>query len=411
MTAELPAELSAYLSARARAASRAADISKTAAAIVERVKREGDRAVLELTRQFDAPKLQAIEVGESEWKAALKAISPKEKKLLKTVHARLTAFYESMRPDNRAVVDSAGFFAQRWTPVDSAGLYVPGGNAPLVSTVFMLGVPARVAGCAVRVMASPPGPDGKLPAVMLAAAREAGIARVFKMGGAQAIAALAYGTKSVPAVDKIFGPGNLYVTMAKKYVFGQVGVDSLAGPSELMIIADAQADPKWIFEDLLAQAEHGPDSATLLVSTSEPLLKAVRKLIPESIKKQVFLARAANLDDAASCANRIAPEHLQLAVEAPQKLLPLIRHAGAIFLGPLSATAFGDYIAGPNHTLPTAGTARFSSALTVYDFMKASSVIAMTPAGVKQLAPLAEQLAAIEGLEHHQRSLAARRKG
>ena len=338
--------------------------------------------------------------------------------------ARIRAYHEKQAGQSWDYTEADGtVLGQQITPLDRVGVYVPGGKAAYPSSVLMNAIPARVAGVGEIVMAVP-APDEALEDVVLAAAAIAGVDRVFTIGGAQAVAALAYGTATVPAVDKIVGPGNIYVATAKSMVFGQVGIDMIAGPSEILVIADGDNDPDWIAMDLFSQAEHDEQAQALLISPDREFLAAVstsiERLLPEmpragiirtSLAARGALIEVRDLDQAVDLANRIAPEHLELAVSEPRRWLPRIRHAGAIFLGRHTPEALGDYCAGPNHVLPTSGTARFSSPLGVYDFQKRSSVIECSPAGAAALAEVAHCLANAEGLVAHGRSAAYRRGG
>ncbi|MBI4177977.1 histidinol dehydrogenase [bacterium] len=395
---------------RAEFAAQCRRAEKSVRKILDAVKSGGDRAVLRFTKRWDRAGLRNLRVTEKEFAAARRGVTAEDLRALRTLAARLAGFYESQKMRNAPVVDSTGFYAERVTPLDRAGLYVPGGRAPLVSTLLMLACPARAAGVREIFVATPPAADGSVLPLMLAAAETAGVTAVYKMGGAQAVAAFAYGTRSVPKVDKIFGPGNLYVTVAKKLVFGDVGIDLLAGPSELVIIADESADPALVTEDLLAQAEHGPDSVSLLLSTSAAIIAAVRSQLKTAglagTARQIFTSRQKSLEACAAVAAGIAPEHLSLFVAEPEKLLPGIGPVGAIFLG-RTAVAHGDYVAGPNHTLPTLGTARFSSPLSVEAFFRRSSILNVRdPKG--DLANLGARVAGWEGLKHHAESLRLR---
>jgi histidinol dehydrogenase len=311
---------------------------------------------------------------------------------------------------------------QRWTPLDAVGLYVPGGTAAYPSSVLMNAIPARVAGVVRRVICVPT-PGGQLAPLVLAAAQLAGVEEIYRVGGAQAVAALAYGTETIAAVDKIVGPGNAWVAAAKRQVFGQVGIDAIAGPSEVLVLADAANDPEWIAADLLSQAEHDTAAQAIVVSTDAAFLGRVAQAVESQLRslpraavargsweQQGALILAESWEEAASLANRLAPEHLELALAEPERLLPLIRHAGAIFLGRHTPEALGDYLAGPNHVLPTARTARFASGLSVLDFLKRTAVVDCPPEALRQLAPAAIRLAEAEGLEAHARSLALRLK-
>ena len=389
-------------------------------AILADVRARGDAAVLEYTARFDrvrADSVGALEVPMSECHAALQAIDPREREALIAAAARIRSFHERQRGESWTFSEDDGTrLGQKVTALDRVGLYVPGGRAAYPSSVLMNALPASVAGVSDIVMVSPT-PDGTRNPLVLAAAHVAGVSRIFAIGGAQAIGALAYGTAAVPAVDKIVGPGNAYVAAAKRRVFGRVGIDMIAGPSEILIIADSSANPDWVAMDLFAQAEHDEDAQAILLSPDVALLDAVaasvarqlaamprRDIIAASLARRGALIRVRDLGHACSIADTIAPEHLELAVAEPEALLERVRHAGAIFLGHHSSEALGDYCAGPNHVLPTARSARFSSPLGVYDFQKRSSVIAVTPAGARALGRTAVTLALGEGLAAHARS-------
>ena len=391
---------------------------RTVGRILRDVEKSGDAAVLRYTRKWDKVLLKTPAVTEEEFEQAHHLVETSQRLALEAVIARFHRFYESQRLRAAPFVDETGFYSERVSPIDRVGLYVPGGTHPLISTLLMLAVPAKVAGVPERFVATPPNADGTIAPLMAEAAKMTGVTAVYKMGGAQAIAAFAYGTRSVPKVDKIFGPGNLYVTTAKKLLFGAAGIDILAGPSELVVIADDTASSDFIAEDLLAQAEHGPDSLSLLLTTSSRISANVKKRVATSIRatgaepqsrrgrislKQIFIVTLKTVQDCAAAAAEVAPEHLGLCVAEPEKLLSAIGPAGAIFLG-TSCAAYGDYIAGPNHTLPTAGSARFSSPLSLESFFRRSSILKVRdPEG--DLARIASIMAEWEGLKHHARSL------
>jgi histidinol dehydrogenase len=397
-----------------------AAVEAAVGAILADVRARGDAAVLEYTARFDrvrAGSIAALELSASECRAAFEALPTAERDALVTAAARIRAFHERQRGESWTFTEDDGTrLGQRVTALDRVGLYVPGGKAAYPSSVLMNALPAKVAGVAEIVMVSPT-PDGAKNLLVLAAAHLAGVTRAFAIGGAQAIAALAYGTATIHAVDKIVGPGNAYVAAAKRRVFGTVGIDMIAGPSEILVIADASANPDWVTMDLFSQAEHDEDAQAILLSPDEGLLDAVaasiarqlptmarKKIIGASLSARGALIRVRDLAEACAIADRIAPEHLELAVAAPEALLARIRHAGAIFLGHYSSEALGDYCAGPNHVLPTARSARFSSPLGVYDFQKRSSVIAVSRAGAQTLGRTAVTLARGEGLSAHARS-------
>jgi histidinol dehydrogenase len=397
-----------------------ADVRVRVAGIIRDVRVRGDAAVMELTRRFDhfEPVGSAgLELSSEALLAAWNGLTPAMRQALATAADRIRAYAERQRQASWRYTEADGnVLGQQVTPLDRVGIYVPGGKAAYPSSVLMNAIPARVAGVPEIIMVTPT-PAGELNPLVLAAAYLAGVNRVFRIGGAQAVAALAYGTATIPRVDKIVGPGNIYVATAKKLVFGQVGIDMVAGPSEILVIADGGTDPDWIAMDLFSQAEHDEDAQAILIATDPAYLDAVeasiRRLLPSMERAAVIrasltgrgaLIAAPNLEIAADIANRIAPEHLEVSVAEPEALLQRIRHAGAIFMGRHTAEALGDYCAGPNHVLPTSGTARFSSPLGVYDFQKRSSLIFCSPAGSATLAATASMLARGEGLTAHARS-------
>jgi histidinol dehydrogenase len=383
--------------------------------ILADVRRRGDAAVRDYTKKFDgvAPKQYAVS------EEFLEAIPAEQARALRAAHDRIRTFHEKQLQKSWEFTDADGTrLGQRLSPLERVGLYVPGGKAAYPSSVLMNAVPAKVAGVRELVMASP-NPN----ALVLAAAALAGVDRVLGIGGAQAIAALAYGTKSIPRVDKIVGPGNAYVAEAKRQVFGEVGIDMVAGPSEILVIADGAAPADWIAMDLFSQAEHDESAQAILLSPNEGYLDEVaasvrkllvemprRKVIAASLKARGALILTRDLEEACAVANRIAPEHLELSVENPEGLVEKIRNAGAIFLGRWSSEAIGDYCAGPNHVLPTAGTARFSSPLGVYDFQKRTSVIGVSQSAAAKLGRIAMTLAEGEGLTAHARAAGMRMK-
>jgi len=402
-------------------------VESATARILDEVRARGDAALLELTARFDrwSPASAAeLEVPAAEAKRALEGLAPAERDALAAAADRIRRYHERQRVESWRVDEADGtMLGQQVTPLDRVGLYVPGGKAAYPSSVLMSAVAAKVAGVPELVMVTPT-PGGDLNAPVLAAAALAGVDRIYRVGGAQAIAALAFGTATIAAVDKIVGPGNAYVAAAKRRVFGRVGIDMVAGPSEVLVIADAEANPEWVAMDLFSQAEHDEVAQAVLVTPDAALLDAVaktmrglieamprRRIIEASLAARGALIRVRDLDEACAIANRIAPEHLELAVRDPEKLLPKLRHAGAIFLGGYSSEALGDYCAGPNHVLPTSRTARFSSALGVYDFQKRSSLIAVSREGARTLGRIAATLARAEGLEAHARSAELRLEG
>ncbi|MCX7110219.1 MAG: histidinol dehydrogenase [Proteobacteria bacterium] len=395
--------------------------------IIARVKNEGDAALIEFTERFDhcqVTKADELELGRDVLKTAWVNLPKEQVAALEKASGRIRAYAERQKLESWRYAEADGtVLGQQVTPLDRVGVYVPGGKAAYPSSVLMNVIPAKVAGVAEIIMVVPT-PYGEVNELVLAAAYLSGVDRVFRVGGAQAVAALAYGTGSIPRVDKIVGPGNIYVATAKKLVFGQCGIDMIAGPSEILVISDGLTNPDWIAMDIFSQAEHDEDAQAILVSPDQAHLDAVEasiaKLLPTMERKDVIKAslggRGAmilvkNLEQAAEVANRIAPEHLELSVEDPESLVKLIRNAGAIFMGRYTAEALGDYCAGPNHVLPTAGTARFSSPLGVYDFQKRSSLIFCSPGGAGKLAKTASVLARGEGLTAHARSAEFRING
>jgi histidinol dehydrogenase len=404
-----------------------AAVDLAVATIVADVRVRGDAALLEYTAKFDrfsVSSASALEIPASEMRAAFAALPATQRTALETAAARVRAYHEHQKMASWSFREADGSeLGAQVTPLDRVGVYVPGGKAAYPSSVLMNVIPARVAGVPEIIMVVP-CPDGERNPLVLAAAHLAGVSRTFAIGGAQAIAALAYGTATVPAVDKICGPGNAYVAAAKRRVFGAVGIDLIAGASEILVIADASANPDWVAMDLFSQAEHDELAQALLVTPDAALQDAVaasierqihdmprRSIIAASFAKRGASIKVSDLDSACAIANRVAPEHLELAVSDPDALLPKIRHAGAIFLGHQASEALGDYCAGPNHVLPTGRTARFSSPLGVYDFQKRSSVLRLSPAAARTLGPVAAILARGEGLEAHARSAEYRLKG
>jgi len=395
-------------------------VDAAVAAIVADVRARGDAALVEYTAKFDrvaVSSASALEIPASEMRAAFDGLPASQRAALETAAARIRAFHERQKMTSWSYREADGSeLGAQVTPLDRVGVYVPGGKAAYPSSVLMNVIPAHVAGVPEIVMVVPT-PEGVRNPLVLAAAQIAGVSRAFAIGGAQAIAALAYGTATVPAVDKICGPGNAYVAAAKRRVFGVVGIDMVAGASEILVIADASAHPDWVAMDLFSQAEHDELAQALLVTPDVALADAVatcierqiadmprRAIIMASFARRGALIKVRDLDEACALSNRVAPEHLELAVADPAALLPKIRHAGAIFLGHHASEALGDYCAGPNHVLPTGRTARFSSPLGVYDFQKRSSVLNLSAAAARTLGPVAATLARGEGLEAHARS-------
>lgn len=400
-----------------RAPESSPEVAARTAEIVEAIRLRGDAALVDYTARFDRRALAGaaeLELPKSALKAAWDGLEPELKAALEAAAARIRAYAERQKIAEWSFEDEHGnTLGQRVTALDRAGLYVPGGKAAYPSSVLMNAIPAKVAGVGELVMVTPT-PGGEANATVLAAAHLAGVDRVFTIGGAQAVAALAYGTATVPAVDKIFGPGNAYVAAAKRLVFGRVGIDAIAGPSEILVICDGASDPAWIAMDLFSQAEHDEDAQSILLSPDAAFLDAVQtaldariaelpraEIARAALRERGALVRVRDLAEAATLANRVAAEHLELSVAEPEALLPLIRHAGAIFLGRHTPEAFGDYCAGPNHVLPTSRAARFSNPLGVYEFQKRTSLIRCTPSGAKPLARIAGALADAEGLQAH----------
>ncbi len=402
-------------------------VASTVQHVLADVKERGDAALLEYTRQFDALDVSAmaeLEFSQEQLLAALTRIDAAQREALENAAARIRHYHEKQVQQSWSYTEADGtVLGQQVRGMDRVGLYVPGGKATYPSSVLMNAVPAKVAGVAELIMVSPT-PRGFVNDMVLAAAAIAGVDRVFAVGGAQAIAALAYGTESIPRVDKIVGPGNIYVATAKRQVFGSVGLDMIAGPSEILVVCDGKTDPDWIAMDLFSQAEHDEDAQSLLISPDADFLDAVavsiERLLPDMERVDIIrqslagrgaMIHVADMAEAIALVNRIAPEHLELSVDQPEQYLADIRHAGAIFMGRHTPEALGDYCAGPNHVLPTSGTARFSSPLGVYDFQKRSSIINCSPAGAATLAATASVLARGESLTAHARSAEYRMAG
>ncbi|MCX7889370.1 MAG: histidinol dehydrogenase [Rhodobacteraceae bacterium] len=400
-----------------------ADVDAAVAAIIAEVRARGDAALIEMTARFDRLDLTpaTLAFGEAEIDAAIAGVAPEDAAALRLAADRIRAYHERQMPQDARWTDAAGAeLGWRWTPVGAAGLYVPGGTASYPSSVLMNAIPARVAGVG-RLVVACPTPGGAVNPLVLLAARLAGVEAIYRLGGAQAIAALAYGTATIAPVDKITGPGNAFVAAAKRRVFGHVGIDTIAGPSEVVVIADGAADPDWVALDLLAQAEHDESAQSVLITTDAAFGRAVAGAVEARLAD---LARAAiagaswrrngavivvrTLDEAAALADRLAPEHLEIMTADPDSVAAKVRHAGAIFLGPWTPEAIGDYVAGPNHVLPTARAARFSSGLSVMDFLKRTTIARMTPAALAAIGPAAGRLAESEGLQAHGLSVAAR---
>ncbi|MDC9823515.1 histidinol dehydrogenase [Devosia sp. ZB163] len=399
------------------------EVGNAVAAILADVKARGDAAVAEYTARFDgyAGTQGSFLVKDHEIEAASARVSSDVIGALTIAHERIKAHHEKQRPVDHIYQDHLGVtLGTIWTPVEAVGIYVPGGTAAYPSSVLMNAVPAKVAGAS-RIAMVVPTPRGEVNDAVLAAARIAGITEIYRIGGAQAVGALAYGTETIAPVSKVVGPGNAYVAAAKRQVFGQVGIDMIAGPSEVLVIADSSANPAWVAADLLAQAEHGGGAQSILVTTDHKLADLVEdevwrqiELLPraeitrEGWEEFGAIITVASLAEAVELANRIASEHVELAVDDPQVLLPKIRNAGAIFLGHHTPEAIGDYVGGSNHVLPTARSARYASGLGVLDFMKRTSVLGCDPASLAELAPAARTLATTEGLGAHERSISIR---
>lgn len=401
-----------------------ADAVERVRAIIAAVRTDGDSAVREFTYQFDGVDREALRVSPDESAHGAAEVTESVRDALKKARSTIEAFHATQREESRPVETAPGVECwRRSVPIDQVGIYVPGGSAPLVSSLLMLAVPAKLAGCKRIVVCSPPARDGRIAPVILWLARELGLDEIYAVGGAQAIAALAFGTSSIPAVDKICGPGNLYVTIAKQQVGGEgVAIDMPAGPSEVLVIADDSANPAFVASDLLAQAEHGTDSQAVLVTTSEELISNVRAELAvqlDSLPRARFareslgqsaLIRVEKLEDAFALSNSYAPEHLIVATREPERFIDKITCAGSVFLGHLSAEPFGDYASGPNHTLPTSGWARSYSGVSLDTFVKKITFQTLDARGVRELGRFVEVLADAEGLEGHRRAVALRRR-
>jgi histidinol dehydrogenase len=400
-------------------------LESTVAAILADVKARGDAAVLEYTQRFDRLNVQdaaGLELPQSVLREAFDGLPDAQREALKQAAQRVSAYHEKQRMESWSYTEADGtMLGQQVTPLDRVGLYVPGGKAAYPSSVLMNALPAKVAGVAELIMVVPT-PDGVKNPLVLAAAYLCGVDRVFTVGGAQAVAALAYGTATIPRVDKIVGPGNAYVASAKRRVFGVVGIDMVAGPSEILVVCDGGTNPDWVAMDLFSQAEHDELAQAILVSPNAAFIEAVaqsadrlleqmprRDIIRTALENRGALIHVADMEEACVISNRIAPEHLELSVEDPAAWLPKLKHAGAIFMGRYTSESLGDYCAGPNHVLPTSGTARFSSPLGVYDFQKRSSLIQVSAQGAQLLGGIAAELAFGEGLQAHAQSALYRR--
>ena len=398
------------------------DVAAIVSDILSDVRQRGDQALYQYCERFDHAKLTALEVTDEEFEEAFQAVEPEFLQTLQEAVENIRSFHRQQVRSSFILTQKPGvILGQKIMPIEKVGLYVPGGTAAYPSTVLMDAIPAKIAGCGQIVITTPPGPDGRLPAAILAAAKIAGVDRIFKVGGAQAIAALAYGTQTIPKVDKIVGPGNAFVAEAKKQVFGTVSIDMIAGPSEILIVADQTCNARFVAADLLSQAEHDKLASAVLVTDSMELAKMVqaevetqlsslprREIAGASIEKNGKIIVTETLMEAIDIANALAPEHLELCVDAPFDYLDSIRHAGSIFLGKYCPEALGDYMAGPNHTLPTSGTARFSSPLSVDDFVKKSQYSYFTRDALAKIAGSVAAFAEKEGLQAHARSAVIR---
>lgn len=396
----------------------AVNVSEIVSGIIQEVRCRGDAALLEYTRKYDKAELSSLQVTEEEFQEALSSFDPKLKQVLQRAAANISKFHSRQKRNSFILSDEEGIvMGQKVIPIDRAGLYVPGGTAAYPSTVLMDALPAKIAGVKEVVMVTPPNAQGKINPAILAAARIAGVDKIFKVGGAQAIAALAYGTESIPKVDKIVGPGNAFVAEAKRQVYGKVAIDMIAGPSEILIVSDGKTNPRHVAADLLSQAEHDKLASAVLVTDSMELAKAVQAELEIQIPmlERAEIARASidnngkiivadNLNKAIEIANEIAPEHLELCVEQPFDYLSKVRHAGSVFMGRNCPEALGDYLAGPNHTLPTSGTAKFSSPLSVDDFVKKMQYTYFTQEALASVAEDVAYFARTEGLTGHAKS-------
>ncbi|NNU81070.1 histidinol dehydrogenase [Halovulum dunhuangense] len=418
--ADFDAAFAAFLTAKR---DEEADVGAVVAGIIADVARRGDRAVIELTARFDRLELtpETLAIPRAEIDAAIATVPPQERDALDLAAARIRAYHERQVPHDESWTDPSGAtLGWRWTPVEAAGLYVPGGLASYPSSVLMNAIPAQVAGVE-RLVICAPTPGGQVNPLVLYAARTAGVESIYRIGGAQAVAALALGTETIAKVDKITGPGNAYVAEAKRQVFGRVGIDMIAGPSEILVIADRDNDPDWIAVDLLSQAEHDESAQSILITDDAGFGRAVAAAVEkrlETLERRAIAGASwrdhgavivtRDLEEAATLSDRIAPEHLELCVADADGLAARIRHAGAIFIGAWTPEAIGDYVGGPNHVLPTSRSARFSSGLSVLDFMKRTTLARMSPASLAAIGPAAETLAKSESLEAHGLSVRAR---
>ena len=401
-------------------------VDRVVADIIAAVRARGDAAVIDYTTRFDRQTLtpDRLRIATAEIDAAVASIPAELAAALELAATRIEAFHRAQVPQDLRMTDAAGVtMGMRWNALDAVGLYVPGGKAAYPSSVLMNAIPARAAGVS-RIAMCVPTPDGILNPLVLAAARRAGVTEIYRIGGAQAVAALAYGTASIPAVDRIVGPGNAYVAEAKRQVFGQVGIDNIAGPSEVVVLADADNDPRRIAVDLLAQAEHDEAAQSILITDNQAFADAVAAAVLAELPtlRRAAIAGASwqahgavivvrDWAEAVALVDRLAPEHLQLMLKDPEAVFARVRHAGAVFLGPFCPEAVGDYVAGPNHVLPTGRTARFASGLSVFDFLKRTTFVSATQAALGQIGPAAVALAEAEGLQAHARSIALRLGG
>ena len=417
---DFDARFAALLAAKRESAP---EVDDAVAAIIAEVRARGDAALIELTERFDRLRLtpDSLRITGAEIDAAVAAVPADQRAALETAAERIRAYHLRQRPEDARWTDAAGAeLGWRWTAVDAAGLYVPGGLASYPSSLLMNAIPAQVAGVP-RLAVCLPTPGGEVNPLVLAAARLAGVTEIYRLGGAQAIAALAYGTETVRPVDKITGPGNAWVAAAKRRVFGTVGIDMIAGPSEILVIADGDQNPEWIAMDMMSQAEHDESAQAILLTPSSALAEAVtaavERLLGRLSRRDIAAASwrdngavivTRDLAEAAALSDRVAPEHLEILTEDPEAVAATLRHAGAIFLGPWTPEAIGDYVGGPNHVLPTARSARFSSGLSVLDFMKRTTIARLTPGALGAVGPAAETLGHAEGLEAHALSVRLR---
>lgn len=417
---DFEARFSAMLSAKREDST---DVNDAVAGIIADVRARGDAALCDLTTKFDRLELRAdqLRISADEITAEIAKVSQEDRAALSLAAERIRAYHARQMPENISWTDPEGAtLGWRWSAVGAAGLYVPGGQASYPSSVLMNAIPARVAGVE-RLVICVPTPGGVINPLVLLAAQLSGVDEIYRIGGAQAIAAMAYGTETIAPVDKITGPGNAYVAAAKRQVFGRVGIDMIAGPSEVLVIAEGIQNPDWLAWDLLAQAEHDADAQSILITTdaglADAVIASVERILPELDRAEIAGASwrdygavivVRDLDEAAALSNRIAPEHLELCVDDPESLAEKCRHAGAIFLGAYTPEAVGDYVSGPNHVLPTARSARFSSGLSVMDFLKRTTMARLTPGALAAIGPAAMRLASSEGLQAHGRSVGAR---